>query len=768
MRPPGWTLLAASAALLLSAAPSAAQEQLNGAETPPPTEQVGKGVATGDAPAAIPPPPPEQTAPPAQLPGVDPVPQAPILETVVVSTPEERTAGSIHTIKSDKLERFELDDAHAILQSVPGVYARGEDGIGLRPNIGLRGANADRSKKVTLLEDGILLGPAPYSAPAAYYFPLMTRMESVRVVKGPAAIATGPQTVGGAIDLITREIPYGTSGSADLSSGQYLSNKAHVWFGSGNADTGFVIEGVHLGSDGFKHLDGGGDTGFARNEWMLKGQHAVDIGSKRNLFSLKLGYSDEVSHETYLGLTDADFRADPLRRYAASAQDRMDWHRTQVTASHHVQLGRVTFTTTAYRNDFHRVWRKLNRFRGADLSTVLGNPTSPRNEIFYSVLSGQSDSASADEALMIGPNKRDFVSEGIQTVARATVETGPITHSVEVQGRFHFDSIERLHTEDAFLMRGGKLVPAGEPTSTVVSNRDWTRALALHALDSMSWGRLTLTPGLRVELIRSGSIDRVTQQTTRGATDILLPGMGAHWALLKELGLFAGVYRGFSPAAPGQSGVKPETSINTEMGVRWSRRQMRVELIGFYNDYSNLTDICTFSSGCTGTNLDRQFDAGNAQIWGIEGFTEKAWRLGPVRIPISAAYTLTRTRLLQSFTSTDPQLGNVRAGDELPYVPRHQLNVSAGLDVWRVGLHAQLNFIGPMRERAAQGALEPGFTTDPQRALDLHADFRLTRWAQLYVNARNALSYQGIVARRPFGARPNAPRIVLAGLKLSY
>src|SRR6478609_9279237 len=75
------------------------------------------------------------------------------LNTVVVGTSEERVAGSMHTIKGARLKRFELDDPTAVLQAVPGVYVRGEDGFGLRPNVGLRGANADRSKKVTLMED---------------------------------------------------------------------------------------------------------------------------------------------------------------------------------------------------------------------------------------------------------------------------------------------------------------------------------------------------------------------------------------------------------------------------------------------------------------------------------------------------------------------------------------------------------------------------------------------------------------------------------------
>ena len=68
---------------------------------------------------------------------------------------------------------------------MPGVYSRGEDGFGLRPNIGIRGVSPDRSKKVTLMEDGILFGPAPYSAPAAYFFPLVTRMDGHAGDQGP-------------------------------------------------------------------------------------------------------------------------------------------------------------------------------------------------------------------------------------------------------------------------------------------------------------------------------------------------------------------------------------------------------------------------------------------------------------------------------------------------------------------------------------------------------------------------------------------------------
>ena len=172
--------------------------------------------------------------------------------------------GSTTVIGEAELEKFKFNDINRVLYSVPGVNIREEDGFGLRPNIGFRGATPERSQKITVMEDGILIGPAPYSAPAAYYFPMMSKVTSVEVSKGPAATKYGPNTVAGAINLVTRQVPQASEGSIDLAAGSDGFGRAKAYFGSTNGDFGYVVEGVHLRSDGFKELDGGGDTGFEK------------------------------------------------------------------------------------------------------------------------------------------------------------------------------------------------------------------------------------------------------------------------------------------------------------------------------------------------------------------------------------------------------------------------------------------------------------------------------------------------------------------------
>ena len=108
-----------------------------------------------------------QSEPQAPAAGVLEVAEPAIDDEVVVLVERIRRApGSVHVIGEEALERYKYDDPHATLQLVPGVYVRQEDGFGLRPNIGIRGAISDRSSKLALMEDGVPFGPAPYSAPS--------------------------------------------------------------------------------------------------------------------------------------------------------------------------------------------------------------------------------------------------------------------------------------------------------------------------------------------------------------------------------------------------------------------------------------------------------------------------------------------------------------------------------------------------------------------------------------------------------------------------
>ncbi|RVP20994.1 TonB-dependent receptor plug domain-containing protein [Sinorhizobium meliloti] len=251
--------------------------------------------------------------------------------------------GSVQRLDLTDMERFSYSDPNRVLRQIPGVYLQEEEGFGLRPNIGIRGSGTDRNARITVMEDGILIAPAPYAAPAAYYFPKMARMSGVEVAKGPAAIKYGPMTVGGAINLFSTPIPdsdIGTlTGKADILGGSYGGRRVHAWTGGwaplGDAfEIGGLIEGLYDKSDGFKDIDRGGDTGFDLTDWGGKLGFRTADGTQN--FEFKYQNYDETSNETYLGLTLDDFKDTPFRRYNASQKDVID-------AAHNIyQLATVT------------------------------------------------------------------------------------------------------------------------------------------------------------------------------------------------------------------------------------------------------------------------------------------------------------------------------------------------------------------------------------------------------------------------------------------
>ncbi len=682
-----------------------------------------------------------------------------------------RIAGSAHVIDEAQLERHEYNDIHQILGSVPGVYLRGEEGFGLRPNIGMRGGNSDRSAKITLMEDGILLSPSPYAAPAAYYFPLVTRLTGVEVIKGAAAIRYGPQTIGGAINLITRPIPDETQAAIDVGAGLHKTVKAHGYAGGGGDWWGVLAEVAHLSSSGFKTLDTGGPTGFDRQDVMLKGE--VRSSKAADVFNsalLKLGYGREMSNETYLGLTQADFNEDPNRRYAASHGDQMKWNRTQAALIWSLVAGNdFDARTIVYHHRLKRAWTKLNRFSGGpglyDLLTE--DPGSGQGATYMDILRGDEDSLSVDHLLMRGTNDRQFDSYGVQNVMHHRVGIGIVDNELELGMRYHLDDVARTHTEDPHEMVNGKLKPTNGDVQTILDRVTTARALAIHLHDDLGIGPVHLVPGLRFERITTAAGTPETGVQDPQTLGIWLPGVGVYADVTEWLGLLAGLHKGFSPVPPDSpEETVPETAWNYETGTRLQHGGFRAEWIGFLSKYDNLTGQCTLSGGCTEEQLDTQFNGGRAKVYGMEaGVGQDIALPAGFTLGLSVNYAYTFAQFLSSFDSDFPQFGEVEGGFMLPYVPSHQGSGSVYLEHERATVSVTTHGRSTMRDSAGNEETPDEFEIPSIVQTDVAAEYRFNNHFSVYATTNNIAGVRRVQSWRPYGARPSTPFQAMLGLK---
>jgi Fe(3+) dicitrate transport protein len=695
----------------------------------------------------------------------------------------DNVPGSAHYISEAELERQDYTDIHRILRQIPGVNIQEEEGFGLRPNIGMRGTGVERSQKVTLMEDGVLIAPAPYSAPAAYYFPTAGRMEAVEVRKGSTSIIQGPYTTGGAINLISTSIPYQLGGRFEVTAGEYGTGRAHLSVGNSSERIGWLLETFQLRSDGFKRMDGGAETGFDLNDYVGKIRfNSSSSSTTQQALELKLGYVTQNGDETYLGLTDGDFALTPFRRYAGSQADSIDTEHEQIQLRHFLSRSASwDLTTTAYRNDFFRNWYKLDSVGGVSISSLLDNPSN--HEQLMATMRGERDDE--EGSFNLRNNRRDYYSMGIQSVAaiRLGNPTG-IAHQIELGVRYHEDEEDRFQEDDRWGMKDGQmfLVRKGQP-GTNANRIGSAEAVAVFVQDTISMGRLTVTPGLRFETIEFTRVDFGKNDPGRTGTSVnvrenaveaWVPGLGVSYELSPEWRVFGGVHRGFAPPGPGADArTRPEQSINYETGVRWAANRFSSQIVGFYNDYSNLLGRDTLSSGGSGTG--DLFNGGEVEVKGVEAsFESDLMRMfrgtsGTVYAPLRLAYTWTDATFATSFETNFEDWGPaVAAGDRLPYLPRQQWSLGGGLDSERWRAYANLSFTDEMLTEPGQGDIPDTARTDDYMTLDLSGEIAVWRNLRATAQLRNATDETYIVARRPAGVRPGMPRTLLLGVRWAF
>lgn len=689
-------------------------------------------------------------------------------EVVVIGTKDKalNLPGSGTLIEDQELERFDHVDINQVLARVPGLYVREEDGYGLRPNIGIRGASAERSQKITIMEDGVLIAPAPYSAPAAYYFPNVSRVAAVEVLKGPSSIRHGPHTVGGAVNFVSSQIDTAPAAEIDLSAGTDGFYKVQGLWSRMRETNGLLIDLLQYGSKGFKNLDGGGDTGFERSDLNVKLRFRPNTRLRQSL-TVKLGYGDEVSDETYLGLTDTDFSSDPNRRYRASQLGQFRSKHKKVHLNHTLEIQEdLLMNAKAYVNRFDRDWNKLDGFiNGPTLQSVLRYPQQFVRE--YDLLRGNIDSAEVDgDRLDITNNQREFDSMGAQLSLNWAYAGQRLDHETSLGVRFHKDQVDRHHKQRGYLMTSGDLLWDDVVRAPKLRNRAETDAVSAWLTDTMKRNDWSLTAGVRVEDIKGVALDFETGAVRANEQSIVSPGVGGFWQITKNFSTLFGVYRGFSPAGPGDGGVEPEESINYEYGVRLQTSLGHLEVVGFFSDYQNLVGRCRVSdSNCQPGD---EYNGGEVEIAGVEitGGVSVSLR-DQFELATNLTYTYTESAFQTTFLSEFSQWGLVQKGDALPYLPQHVAQIEASLATGRWDIIAAIKFQDEMREVPGYGRIGDELGTDGHKTLKLAATWYQSEKILLQIIAQNILNEAAIVSHRPFGARPNRPRSIVARIKLT-
>lgn len=686
------------------------------------------------------------------------------LESVtIVADQDNRTGVSSGqlVLKAAALKRFELIDPHLALQGQPGIFTQPEDGWGLRLNIGIRGSGVNRSARITLMEDGVLAAPAPYSAPAAYYSPVFWKYQQVEVLKGAAALTTGPQSTAGAINLVLPTAQEGNGLRLQSSGGSYGTLLNSI---QGQARTGkravLLYGGMYSRADGFTRIQERPTGAFNLADGYLKYLWHLDQRDRHHL-EIYAGGTRERSAQTYLGLTWQDAMTSPQKRYLASERDSMAMNRTALRMSYTYRGNRGWVRSDLYRQDVTRNWHKLDQLSNGSTALGLGSILLDPALYFDYFQALQGIDAQGYTALLKA-NQRTYRSEGWQLKSQHSRRLEAHLFKLESGLRLHQDFEDRFQRMDTYALGDSALQRLVRGVDGQAGNRrDLTRAAASYARLTWSAGSWSAQTGVRAEYIHASRINWGNNNAQRidslasvrsNTTAVLLPGFTLR-KTAKHWNYFAGVHRGMTPAGSG-TGVLPEKSTTWEWGM--NHQTLPIQIVAYQTFYDRLLGSDAASSGGSGTG--ELYNGGSARITGLETQAEQEWKQW--RLNVSASFI--RAVFTESFTSTFDAWGKVEAGDALPYIPQFQGHINLLWHPGRWEVAAQVNGLTGMRSSSALDR------ADLPANLVAHtsAAFAINEHFQIKASLQNVGNSQPVIAARPAGYRTLAPRMAL--LSLTY
>lgn len=623
------------------------------------------------------------------------------LTEVIGKGPEamEHIPGSGRVITKERLEqnhRFTINEA---LREVPGVHVRDEDGLGIRPNIGIRGLDPTRSRKVHIMEDGVPIMLMPYGDPSSYYFPPIFRFDRIEVLKGSGQLLYGPQNIGGVMNFITRMPSAQPEGHFQFWGGNNNYFNTHFDYGGTWGKSGYLVDYTHYQSDTPRFLN----IRAKVDDLTFK---TVQELSDRTQILAKFNYYREDSGIGYQGLTESEWGSTRgQNRETLFNNDHFDFHRIGYhVAVNHMFTANLTSTINFFGHYIQRDWtRQAQQGVNADGSTNGG------------VQLGNSIPATAVGVVPANQrftNEREYWVYGVEPRFHYNHALLGVNAEADFGARYMYEQSDRKQLRH---LSSGIGVPSscvgvvgGTPNNNSClgeNNLRTTNAYALFFQERLIFGQFTVTPGVRLEHIVYDQNNRLANVNNgdgvygKAEFTEVLPGVGVTYSPVKDHTIFFGAHRGMSPPQVSDAvtlntgqpvDLGPELSWTYELGARGSLTQWAgYEFTLFQMDFSNQI-ITQSAAGGVGSTLT---SAGETRHRGIE-FATRLDLLDAVTgknrdqdIILDLNYTWvaqaefvgTRNSSIGGISLLPGEAATVSvSGNRLPYSPKHLLTAGIG------------------------------------------------------------------------------------------
>lgn len=490
---------------------------------------------------------------------------------------------SVSVVGAEEIERSSAQTVADLLKDVPGVQVMNDGSQGMK-RIRIRGEDAFRT---LVLIDGQRVSEHK-SMSGAPILVSTTDIERIEVIKGPASVLYGSDAVGGVVNIITKKGGEKTFGG-QVSGGMQSSNNGH----SANAS-------IYGGTNGFEYRFSAGLERADDLDTPAGEIPNTDFTSRTA--SAYLAYN--VSPDTKVGLNlqvfDLDFNTglspEDMQDYADFAVEVPEWKRSKAAVfweTRNVSETLVRLRTDAYfqRSDksMHNRVYVLQKAGSMTVDQKMDNYAD--NTIDQYGFSAQADFQLGDEHYLIAGYEFNYddLSAETETHSRTKIDvkSNKYDHSYAVNEGHQamhavFASMESVLPADLTLTYGARYTWVESEVKT-----DEGEASASAAPGS---GETPADPGRPA----FSSHTKESQKDSR-----IVFNVGGVWRGIEHTAVRASWAQGFRspnlmeryiPTSMGGGTVitnpdlKPETSDNFEVGVRFAPGHAVLDLALFYSD----------------------------------------------------------------------------------------------------------------------------------------------------------------------------------------